>query len=461
MEHTASSRTNRPDLLPHDAEAEKALIGAVLMDPDAILAARTAQLVAGDFWNPAYMRIYEAATDLADRFEPVDMVTVGNYLDARGQLEELGGRAMLTGLLGEVVSTVYAGHYAELVKRLSRQRRLIATAQEIATKAQEHAGPIESLYDETARLFYGAVDTSAPRSHLYGGDDALTDYLATQEHRRELLARNPDAAITTGLPDLDEMLGDLPAGYLHVIAARPSVGKTMYMEHVAEHAASRRHRVAYYHLELSHQTMLDRRMARWSGVSVKELRRGYNGVEVARAMDIIRPWESNIVYIHCPGWSAERITTDMIRLAARGECDVAIVDYLQKLAMPDVKGRNDAMLYGLMTETLKSCAEQLAIPVVLGSQVSRSFKSRGDQRPHMEDLRNSGEVEEKANQVVMLHRPKEREEGSRATTETLEAYVEKNTTGETGMVRLLHMLGRFGLGCESQATAQPQDEIPF
>jgi len=236
----------------------------------------------------------------------------------------------------------------------------------------------------------------------------------------------------------------------------------MYLEQLAEHNAKRGHKVAFYHLELTHQTMLDRRMARQSTVSIRELIRGYNGPEVARAMDALRPWQTNLVYVHCPGWSSERVAVDIARLYARGECDLALVDYLQKLRLPERRGFNSAMLVGQSAEALKNAAEQLNIPIAVASQVSRDFKSRKTRRPHMEDLRNSGELEEKANQIVILHRPLTRDPTHPQQTEPMEAHIEKNTLGALGRAKLVHLLGRFLIAAAAQPSATGETPaIPF
>jgi len=224
------------------------------------------------------------------------------------------------------------------------------------------------------------------------------------------------------------------------------VGKTIYLEGVAEHNARRGHHVAFYHLELSHQLMLNRRMARYSGLPIQQLRRGYTGPELARATDDIREWHQRITYVHCAAWSAERIAADMVRLCAKGECDVAIVDYFQKMRWPEKTGANTAAIYGLMAETLKNAAENLGIPVVTAAQGNRSWKQNANSRPHIEDLRNSGEIHEKCNQAVVLHRANEREDRrGGGTLESIQAAVEKNTTGDVGRIELFHQVGRFRL----------------
>ena len=446
--------------LPHNADAEAAVLGAILIDPDAMLVARQVGLAVRDFFREANGYIYAAAVTMADRYETADLVTIGDLLSQRGHLDAVGGPAGLTALIEATPTSVHTAHYANIVKRMARQRRLIAVSGEIAVLAHQHDGTVAELFDAAARLFFETVDVSSTASHLYGTDDVLLNYLVTQQERGDRLGKDPDALITTGIQSLDRILGDLPGGYLHAVVARSSTGKTMYMEQIAEHNAKRGHRVAFYHLELSHQTMLDRRMARYSGISVSDLRRGYTGPEVSIATNDIRGWQERLVYIHCPGWSAERIAADIARLYARGECELAIVDYWQKITAEANKGANTTWMVGQQVEVLKTCAESLDIPLVLGSQVSRGYKDQKNRRPRIEDIRNSGELEEKCNQGVVLWRPvdiDDRPEGAKC--ETIEARVEKNSTGALGRVDLVHLLGRFALG--DSAPAWQEEETAF
>ncbi len=453
-------------LLPHSIEAEEAVLGSILIDPDAILRAQEKGLVASDFFRVANGAIYAAAITLAEAYSVADYVTIGDVLENRtngdgSQLHMIGGESELTRLITHTPTSIHAGHYAEIVHRLAQQRQLIGVAGDIAAAAHAHDGPIETLYDEVSRQFFDAVDVSAPASHLRGDNDSLTDYLANQQRIKDRMDANPDALITTGWVDLDRYLGDIEAGMLHVVVARPGVGKTIYLEGIAEHNARRGHTVALYHLELSHALMLNRRMARYSGIPIGRLRRGYQGPELARAIDEIRPWHHRITYIHCAGWSAERIAADMVRLRAKGECDLAVIDYLQKLRWPESKGANLAALYGLMAETLKNVAEHLGIPVITAAQVNRSWKQSANGRPHIEDLRSSGEVHEKCNQAVVLHRPQDREDRrGGGSSETIEVAVEKNTTGDVGRLELFHQLGRFRfVSAARQMQREPEMEF--
>lgn len=439
------------ELLPHDREIERSVLGALLIDPDAMLRVREVDLQPGDFYVPAHGLVYSAMLELVDRFRPVDTLTVGDALKAkshngRSDLDIIGGPAALTELIGETATSIYAGDHAVIIKRLARQRAIITMSGELAALGHNHDGTLEELYDEASRLVFAAMDRTEANSHYYGSDESLVEYLGEQFALQEQLKADPDALIVTGLRDIDDYLGCLPPGLLHSPVARPGTGKTIYCECVAEHNARRGKRVAYYHYELSTKEMLDRRVARHGPVLLKQLRYGYNGPEVAHALDAIRSWHSNVVYIHCPGWSAERVAADMIRLHARGECDLGIVDYVQKIPLPKGEGTNSIKI-GQNAEVLKTCAEQLGIPIVLPSQVNRSYKSRGDSRPTMADIRESGEIEEKANQIIILHRPGERQQGKPedlfGKAEKIEVYIDKNTGGPTGKVDIVHVMGHY------------------
>ena len=438
-------------LLPNDPQAEKAVLGSLLIDPDALYRVQESGLTVGDFLGPANQILYAGMIQLAKELRPIEIIGLANVLGQRQSkegktlLDQIGGIPAINALAAELPSAIYVSHYAEIVIAKARQRRLMSVAGEIVALANDGNGSTDGLYDHAMRLILGATETASFGSHLYGGDDALESYIALQTGRRERLQRDPDSMIVTGLHDLDRLIGDIAPGILHAVVARPAVGKTAYMETVAENNARRGHRVAFYHLELSHDMMSDRMMARYAGIPVNELRRGAYDRRITDSLEGIRQWYERIIYIHCPGWSCERITADIRRLVARDECELAIVDYLQKIALPSNRNSmNAAMLYGLIAEGLKNCAELSGIPIIMGAQVSRQFKTQKDKRPHMEDIRNSGEIEEKANQIVVLHRPSAEDQqfdfGSPIPTE---CHVEKNTQGATGSVDLLHIAGRF------------------
>lgn len=446
-------------MLPHNAEAEEALIGSILLDPDALLRAREVDLQPGDFYLHKMGLLYQAALDLADRFEPVDPLGIADLLDNRqngqgSQLDAIGGQSELTRLLSDTPSSIYARHYAEIIKRDSRRRAVIGAAAEIAARAQEHDGDLAELYDAISGLLFEAMDRPEAESHLYGTDETLMAYLARQQERADRFENDPQALPRTWWPNLDALINYLRPGQIHLVTAITSVGKTIYLEQIAEANAMRRHRVVYYHLELTHEGMEDRRMARHSGVPLSKIEvEGYSGPEVGKAIDSIKGWHKNLVYVHCPGWTAERIAADIMRLHARGECDLPIVDYLNKIPVQLRAGKNEASAIGDNVETLKNTVERLHVPLVMAAQVNRQYK--GNRRPHFDDVKGSSDIEQKVNQIVVLHRGAERKSGDHFNEqEPMHVFVDKNTSGATGEVTLWHRLGRFRFECRAPLSTE-------
>ncbi len=450
-------------LLPQDSDAERAVLGALLIDPDAMLSVRQGDLAPTDFYQESNGLIYAAMLELADRYQPVDLVTLSAALESKqnghgSELALIGGSAYLVALIEATPTSIHAAHYAGVVRSLAQRRRIIAAAGDIAAQAQAHEGTTDELYNTVTATFLRGLGVQSQRSHLYGTDETLLAYIANQHARAERYHADPNALMTTGIADLDRILGNLEPATICAIAARPGVGKTVLAEQIAEHNAKHGKHVAFYHLELSHQFMLDRRMARYSAVSLDDLKRNENLHRVAQATDAIREWHGGLVYIDCSGWAAERIAADIRRLVARRECDLAIVDYLQLMPLPFGRGSmNAAMLIGLQALALKDAATQLGIPIVLVSQLRRGERERADKRPTLEDFRNSGEIEEKVNQAILIHRPNERPEG--AESEVIECHVAKNTGGDTGRCELVHVVGRYMLAGKARQGAA--NEIDF
>lgn len=438
---------------PNDQLAERAVLGSLLIDNAAILEIQAMGLRSADFYMGLHGDVFRVMCELTSQRRAVDFVTLCSALenkkDGKGQscLEAIGGPAVLTRLLTDTPTAMHAKHYAQIVRDLAYRRRLIEASAKLATVAYDHEGTRDVLQRDLSKIFNDAVGIADKGAHLYG-DDLLVDYLINQRDRAERLAEDPDCLITTPWADLNRALIELEPGALHVVAAPTGIGKTIYMECMAEHNARHGKSVAFYHLELSHQTMLDRRMARHSGIQVWQLRKGYDGEEVHRATGFLSSWQQHIAYIHCPGWSANRVVADLHGLHARGMADLAIVDYLGKLAMPALGGRNEASAIGsYRMEPLKTCAEQLGIPIVTGSQLNRARRARRDKRAVLDDLRSSGEIAEKANQVIVIHRVKSpygKERFDHQKPIEIEFQVEKNSQGIAGIViPMLSIPGQF------------------
>ena len=458
-------------MMPNNQEAERALLGSLLIDHGMIAAVQATGLQSAEFYGELHGSVYQAMCDLAGRGIAADYVTLADTLALKrngdkSTLEAMGGSVALTKLLDATPTHIHAAYYAGIVRDLASRRRLIQAAAEIAETAHNHTGPIDELRSEASRLFNQAIGVQERGTHLYG-DDLLVDYLANQSKRQDQLAKDPDSLVTTPWSDLNRVLIELEPGMVHVVAAPTSVGKTIYMECIAEHNAQHGKHVVFYHLELSHQAMLDRRMARHSGIPTWRLRQGYDGKEIHQATQYLSGWQHRIIYVHCPGWRAERIVADLHRLHGQGMAQLAVVDYLNKLALPPLGGRTEASAIGdYRVEPLKTCAEQLAIPIITGSQLNRARQARGDKRATQDDLRGSGEIAEKANQVVVIHRKQvgytvaARMDGQPVE---VEFQVEKNTNGQAGtLIPMMSIPGQFKfLQITTKVNEPLEEQIPF
>lgn len=434
-------------------------MGAMLLDSDAVIRVGAVGLVSGDFWHPPNQTIYKAIAGLADAGTAVDYHTVGNALEQarhNGQncLEFVGGWAGLTRLVTRTSSTVHVTDYARQLKALSFRRHLISLGGKLVGLGHNHEGTLEQLQGDAMRMVADGLELEDTESHLYGSDETLLDYLVTQQQREERLASDPAALVETPWPDLNRLISDTDAGIVHVVAARPGVGKTIYLEGIAEYNAQRGKRVAFYHLELSNQFMLDRRMARHSHIAYDELKRGYCGDEVQLATAEIAKWQRNVTYIHCPTWPVERIVADAQRLHTECKADVVLVDYLQRIPLPEVRNRSEWTMVGQVMARIKDGAERMGVPLFLACQLVRDMEKRGDNPvPRMSDLYGGAHIEMAANQIVILHNPQGLDDQGPAKlgpddaeTGLREAYVVKNTQGAMGKVTLVHFRREFQFG---------------
>lgn len=439
------------DQQPHSNEIEEALLGSLLIDPDAVIRIAAIGLASDDFWSPAHQAIYKTVQELVGHGTAIDYTTVGNALDQsrhNGQtfLEYVGGWPKLSRLITKTPTTVHVTDYATQLKALSFRRKLIVVSGRLAGMGFNHSGTLEQAQQDAMRMFADAIHLEDGDSHLYGTDDLMTAYLVNQERRAAQLKADPYSLVTTPWPDVNRYIPDVGPGIVHLIAARPGVGKTIYLENVAEFNATRGKTVAFYHLELDHQFMMDRRVCRHSGVTYDELRHGYNGPALGPAIDRINEWKGNVTLIHCPSWPVERIMADAVRLNAEGKADIVLIDYLQKIPVPDVRNRNEWGLVGRVVGSIKDAAERLKIPVFLACQVIREMERRGDTAiPRMSDLYGGTFIESFCNQIVILHSRQDtaQEEQDDYPTGSREVYIVKNTQGATGKAELVHFRRQY------------------
>ena len=420
-------------LPPQNVEAEEAVLGALLIDPDAIIRLATI-LNPGDFYREKHGWIYDAMLNLHDRREPIDFLTVCDELERREQLNEVGGPAFITSQINAVPTSIHAEHYARIVERTATRRRLIDAAGQIAALAYQEADDVEEVVDRAEQILFGVSERRISRE-LVPIREVLSDYY----DRIEYLTRHQGEmiGIPTGFSDIDKLLGGLQRSDMVILAARPSVGKTSLALSFALNAAKKhKQRIAFFSLEMSDEQVVQRLISSETGIDSQRLRRGeiVEG-EWGRFMKATSDLADTHFYIDdTPSISALELRTKARRLHAEVGLDLIIVDYLQ-LMRGDYRSENRVQEISTISRALKALARELNVPVLALSQLSRGVESRTDKKPILSDLRESGALEQDADVVIFIYRDELYNENTERKS-IADIIVAKHRNGPTGSVAL-------------------------
>ncbi|MGD8463596.1 MAG: replicative DNA helicase [Anaerolineae bacterium] len=420
-------------LPPQNVEAEEAVLGSLLIDPDAIIRI-AAVLKADDFYREKHGWIYDAIFTLHERREPVDFLTVVDELERREQLDELGGAAYITSLINRVPTSIHAEHYARIVERTATRRRLIEAAGGIAALAYQEADDVEEVVDHAEQILFGVSERRIARE-LVPIRQILSDYYDRIEyltqHRGEMIG------IPTGFHDIDKILGGMQRSDLVILAARPSVGKTSLALSFAHNAAKKYgQRVAFFSLEMSNEQVVQRLISAETGIGSQRLRRGEIAQdEWGRFMKATSDLAETHFYIDdTPGISTLELRTKARRLHSEVGLDLLIIDYLQ-LMRGDYRAENRVQEIASISRGLKGLARELDLPVLALSQLSRGVESRTDKRPILSDLRDSGSIEQDADVVMFIYRDEMYNENTERKN-IADIMIAKHRNGPTGSVAL-------------------------
>lgn len=418
-------------LQPHDEQLERAVLGALLLDGQS-LDAVLEHLAVEDWYFRKHQAIYAAMQKVSSQSEAIDYLTVGKELDAVGMLESVGGRAYLAELTADVVSSANVLAHAKAVKELSLLRGLMRIGQELALGAEEKQESSLIAAEAEHKLFttMWARQVRPWRTSTEVMSESL-DHLEMMQQRGETLS-----GVTTGLIDLDKMLGGWQRSDLVIIAARPSMGKTALMCGAAIAAAKAGHPVAISSLEMSSRQLGSRMLACEAQVNLFDLS---NGRLHKSAMWPVGKAAQVLSSIQLKIDDAGLMTMDKLRakvrqLRVKNQIDVLFVDYLQLM---EGKSKRDSRQVEVseISRGLKLLAKELDITVVALSQLSRKCEEREDKRPIMSDLRESGAIEQDADIIIGLYRdevywPESPDSG------TAEILIRKHRNGPIGDVRV-------------------------
>ncbi|WP_156289916.1 replicative DNA helicase [Oceanobacillus salinisoli] len=419
---------------PHNMEAEQSVIGAVFLEPEAFSAASEI-LVPEDFYRAAHQRIFAAMMKLADRGEPIDVVTVTSYLNDVKQLDEVGGVTYLTQLAESVPTAANIEYYCKIVEEKALLRRLIRTATDIVTSSFEKEDEVEDVLNDAEK---GILEVSGRKNS--GAFKSIKDVLIdVYDNIEQLHQQNGDVTgIPTGFRDLDKITSGFQRNDLIIIAARPSVGKTAFALNVAQSVAvNTDENVAIFSLEMGADQLVQRMLCAEGNIDAQRLRNGQLQAEDWSKLTMAMGSLSNAgIYIDdSPGIRVSEIRSKCRRLKQEHGLGMILIDYLQLIQGSVNSKENRQQEVSEISRSLKGLARELNVPLIALSQLSRGVESRQDKRPMMSDLRESGSIEQDADIVGFLYRDdyydKETEKQN-----IIEIILAKQRNGPVGTVEL-------------------------
>jgi replicative DNA helicase len=421
---------------PQNLEAEQALLGSILISKEALN--EVLDFINVDsFYADRHKLLWTAMSELHEKAQPIDVLSLSNKLREENNLDRIGGQAYIAEMIDRVPTSMNVKHYGGIVEKKSMMRKLISASDYISALGYNEAGELEEIVDKAEKRIFEVTNyTSA------GNFVPLKDTLASSWERIEKMHGSNDdtRGVPTGFKDLDNKLSGLQPSDLIILAARPSVGKTSLALDIARQAAVNHNiSVGIFSLEMTAQQLVDRMLAAESRVDAWKLRTVKNlNIEhdFLRLRDASDKLAKAPIYIDdTPANNILRMRSVARRLKSEKGLGLIVVDYLQ--LMVPVQSRNSDNVVQQVTEisrSLKNLARELQVPVLALSQLSRAVESRGG-KPRLSDLRDSGSIEQDADVVMFIHREKD-ETGEQARSRDTEILIEKHRNGPTGMIKL-------------------------
>lgn len=433
-----AQNTPKDKIPPQNIEAEQSVLGALLIDKEAIISIGDT-LEAADFYKEHHGKIYQAMLDLFEKREPIDILSLSNRLQELGDLEKIGGRAYLSTLANIVPSAAHIEGYANIVKHKSTLRKLLSAAQKITQLGYNEADDAANTLDQAEQALF-----TVSQKHLKKNFIHIKDILVDTFNRLDELHQHKGSlrGIPTGFPDLDHKLGGLQKSDLVVLAARPSVGKTTLALDIARNVAVNANvPVGIFSLEMSKEQLTDRLLCAEANVGLWKMRTGKleNDDDFARIGDAMGKLSDAPIYIEDSGFvNVMQIRTKARRLKMEHDLGLIVVDYLQ-LMEGHAGEENRVQEISQISRALKGLARELDIPVLALSQLSRAVEALSPPIPKLSHLRESGSIEQDADVVMFIYRPsvyKRKEELPHEEQNLAKILVSKHRNGPTGEIDL-------------------------
>jgi len=388
--------------LPHSREAEEAVLGAVLIDPEKYF--EVSQIVRPeDFYIVRNRWIWEAIIRLEEHRIPVDYLTVSEELEKQNQMAEIGGAAYLMSLINQTPTSLNAESYAEVVEQYSIRRRMLSSANQLAQLAYNQQQSVETIVDEAEKAVFGLSE-----DRIHHDVQPIKAVLGEYTTRMDELARRSGEifGVPTGLYDLDKLLGGMQKSDLLIIAGRPVPADRLFAFGCQNAAQKHKKHVAIFSLEMSNEQLVQRLIAQETGIDTQRLRTGkLEDDEWDKFMHSIQVLEDTHIFLDdTPALTPLQLRTKCRRLHMEYQLDLIIVDYIQLMAS-ETRSENRVQEVSYISRNLKVLARELNVPVLAAAQLSRAVEQRADGRPMLSDLRESGSLEQDADVVIFITRP--------------------------------------------------------
>jgi replicative DNA helicase len=425
--------------LPHNLEAERSVLGSILLHNDAFNQA--AELIdSKDFFRDAHRRIFEKMVALSERHLAIDLVTLKDELGKSGEIDEVGGPAYIAALVDGVPRATNVEYYARIIKEKATLRGLIFAANRIVTSAYAAEEDADKILDGAEQAIFSIAEGKVREGFVPLSALAHQSFKAIEE---AYTLKRLITGVATGFKDLDEMTSGLQRGDLIILAARPSMGKTSLALNIAQHVGTKeRLTVGVFSLEMSKEQLFLRLLSGEAGIDGQRLRTGFLHADdwgkLTTALTTLS--EAQIFIDDTPGVGVLEMRAKSRRLQSEHGLDLLVVDYIQLM---QGRGRfdNRTQELGAISRSLKQLAKELSVPILVLSQLSRAPEARSDHKPQLSDLRESGALEQDADVVMMIFR----EDVYNPTPENenvAELIIAKQRNGPTGSVKLAFLKGR-------------------
>lgn len=428
--------------LPQNIDAEKGLLGSILLSPRDVLNECAEQVSEETFYTPAHGTIFRVLVEMWSANQPIDVITLTNRLRDMNLLDGVGGPGAVTELFGYVPTSANAPHYLEIVREKSLLRRMISACTSAAARCYDEQGDVPQLLDDVEREIFSIGETRHRKVSPAMRDEVFS---ALENIEKMYQQRGKISGLSTGFTLFDQMTDGLHAGEMIIIAARPSMGKTALamniVEHVALHPEEPRP-VGVFSLEMSTQQLVQRMLCSRARINMKKIRSGMLArAEHGKLNDAAAVLSESAIFIDdTPSLNILELRAKARRLRDRERIELLAIDYLQLCRSTSRRGQDNRQIeIAEISAGIKALAKELEIPIIVLSQLNRQPDQRTGGKPRMSDLRESGAIEQDADVVALLVRPEvyeESEEDRAGSAGKAELIIAKQRNGPIGEIPL-------------------------